>query len=99
MLLDKASWGDEIFITVVSHMWAVSITVLYQSEGNREWKVRHNLPLNQVDFAVLYTGNNHYSAIGKIHTEIVWSPTAQSESCCEHSQVNESGVQVNWSKG
>ena len=65
MMLSKESWADEVFLTVLSHMWAVTITIVYPSEGNREFRIRHDVPLDQVDFAILYTGQSHYSPIGE----------------------------------
>ena len=65
MMLDANSWGDEIFLTILSHMWSASITIMYPNEDYREWRIRHETSLDKVDFALLYTGLNHYSPIGK----------------------------------
>ena len=65
LMLDPNAWGDEIFLTALSHMWGCSITIMYPSEGNREWRIRHDVALNHDDFAFIYTGGNHYSPIGK----------------------------------
>ena len=69
MMIDTNAWGDEIFLTILSHMWSCSITVMYPSEANREYRIRHDVALNKVDFALLYTGLNHYSPIGKFKLE------------------------------
>ena len=65
MMMDATSWGDEIFLTIISHMWSCGITIMYPSKGYREWRIRHNSALDKADFALMYTGLNHYSPIGK----------------------------------
>ena len=65
MMMVHDSWGDEICLTVISHMWAVGITVMYPSEQYREWRIRHDVPLNEADFTLCYSGQSHYSPIGK----------------------------------
>ena len=65
MMLSPHSWGDELFLYAMSHMWGVGITLLYPSENNREHKIRHSMPLSEAHFALLYTGHSHYSRIGK----------------------------------
>ena len=64
-LLNPDAWGDEICLTIISHMWAVCITLLYPMEANREYRIRHDGDLAQCDMPLLYSGQSHYSPIGK----------------------------------
>ena len=67
-LLNPDAWGDEICLSVISHMWGVSITLVYPMEGNREYRIRHSQSLESCDMPLLYTGQSHYSPIGKLST-------------------------------
>ena len=63
-MLNPEVWADEIILTVMSIMWEVPITLVY-GDTLREWKVRHHLPLKEAEICLLYTGDRHYSPIGK----------------------------------
>ena len=65
-LLKSGSWGDFVYIDMISRMWGLKITVLDATYKHELWerRVRRNLPLEQADVVVLFS-HNHYSAVMK----------------------------------
>ena len=58
-LLDPSFWGDGIVIQILSRMWQVTITVV-GAERLTLTKIRHERPLDQTDFVLVFAGGSHY---------------------------------------
>ena len=64
-LLEKATWGDDMSLSVLSIMWNVRATVVF-SKSLRKLNLRHSeADLSNVELVVIYSGGSHYSAVGK----------------------------------
>lgn len=61
-MTDPSMCGDRVILYALSLMWDARITVL-EAGSLREYRFRHNRPLSDCDFTLLYNGTNHYSAI------------------------------------
>ena len=59
------TWGDEICLSIVSHMWGITATICRPQLQFHEDPIRHNLTMAEADMAFLLTAGNHYSPIGK----------------------------------
>ena len=69
-LMEPGTWGDHGTISLIGMMWNCSITLVQidaqhkPKEGEPhtflQHKVRHNKPMNQVDFLIVYAGGSHY---------------------------------------
>ena len=72
-MLEDDSWADEVVIHSLSLMFQVTITIV-RGHDLTEVTVRHGLDIKDVDLLYLYTGGNHYSAIGMFKISFVRVP-------------------------
>lgn len=63
-LLDVTFYGDSAVLHSFSKQHECRITVL-TCPTFRETRFRHNKPLQEVDFVLVYNANNHYSGAGR----------------------------------
>ena len=69
-LMEPGTWGDHGTISLVGMMWNCSITIVQIDSNNPpeagqahtflQHKVRHNKPMGEVDFVIVYAGSSHY---------------------------------------
>ncbi len=60
MMLKDNSYGDQIVIKALSHLWGFRITVVRAVQLTEE-RFRHNVPLEEADIVLIYNGIDHYS--------------------------------------
>ena len=57
-------WGDANIINAISLMWGAKITTI-TAQGEHlwetRWRARDDLPLEELDFVLIYNGDSHYS--------------------------------------
>ena len=64
-MLQDTVWGDMICCYLVVSMWGCRISIL-NGDTCKETRIRHDLPLREADFCLLFNSNvynGHYSAI------------------------------------
>ena len=62
-ILTDGTWGDDLFLTLVSLLWQVSITIL-QADDFGEIRIRHNRPIRNVDLLLIFIDGDHYMGAG-----------------------------------
>ena len=63
-VLTPNTLGEEIILTLVSMMWQIGITVVYDENLLHE-RMRHNRTLETTDLVLVYCGGTHYIDAGK----------------------------------
>ena len=72
MIKDK-TWGDIIYLYLLASMWAVRLKVVNSSTLG-EMRIRHNMPLDLVDLAVVFNScetAGHFSACIRANKEML----------------------------
>ena len=64
LLLWRDFWGDEVVLFAMSCMWSVKITV-FNSKTMQEYRIWHEVAMEDVDIVIVYNGINHFNAAGK----------------------------------
>ena len=63
-LLKDGTWGDMNSLMLISCLWQVSITSI-NAKTLHEVRIRHNMPLREVDLVVIHIGGDHFMGTGK----------------------------------
>ena len=65
-LLQDGTWGDMNSLMLISCLWQISITSLY-ADSLKEVRIRHDMPLQNVDVVVVHIGGDHFMGCGKYY--------------------------------
>ena len=62
------TWGDSVCLDMISRMWDLRITILDTQDMTnlKEKRIRHQLPMEEVDMVLLFDGKTHYSGAIKM---------------------------------
>lgn len=63
-MLQHNTWGDEMILAVLAHMWRCRVTVV-NSKSLTELRFFHQKPLEQADVVLVYNGTSHYIGTGE----------------------------------
>ena len=63
-LLKDGTWGDMNSLMLISCLWQMSITSI-NAKTLHEVRIRHNMPLREVDVVVIHIGGDHFMGTGK----------------------------------
>ena len=64
-LLHRNFWGDDVVLYAITMMFKTTITVV-NAVKLEEYRIRHNLPLHEVEIVLIFNGRNHYTYAGMI---------------------------------
>ena len=64
-LLHRNFWGDDVVLYAITLMFKTTITVI-NAVKLEEYRIRHNLPLHEVEIVLIFNGRNHYTYAGMI---------------------------------
>ncbi len=67
-MLHDCVWADMIVLRALSLMWGVKTSVLCLNTQTSELniiRVRHMVPISDVDFVLVYNGEDHFSSTGR----------------------------------
>ena len=62
-LLDRRFWGDDVCLYAFTLMFKTTITVI-NAVKLEEYRIRHDLPLHEVEIILIFNGRNHYTYAG-----------------------------------
>ena len=62
-LLKNGTWGDMNSLMLISCLWQVSITSI-NAKTLHEVRIRHDMPLREVDIVVIHIGGDHFMGTG-----------------------------------
>ena len=63
-LLKDGTWGDMNSLMLISCLWQVIVTSLY-ADSLLEVRIRHDMPLQNVDIVVIHIGGDHFMGCGE----------------------------------
>ena len=63
-VLEKATWGDDMTLSILSIMWNVRATVIFPKSLCKLLLRHSEQDISNVELVVIYRGGSHYSAVG-----------------------------------
>ena len=63
-VLEKATWGDDMTLSILSIMWNVRATVIFPKSLCKLLLRHSEQDISNVELVVIYGGGSHYSAVG-----------------------------------
>ena len=63
-VLEKATWGDDMTLSILSIMWNVRATVIFPKSLGKLLLRHSEQDISNVELVVIYGGGSHYSAVG-----------------------------------
>ena len=67
-MCNPTTYGDTAIFHTLSLAWQAKFTIVnIMNDDIWETRYRHDDPLDEVDFILIYNGTNHFNAVSKYH--------------------------------